>query len=215
MNACIGIISYFPDSKYRTVRAARCETLITRCREVFGLPMVIIAQNWNNEIAITEDMIVESYNSPLTILGARQALRTHFLASNYDYLIMFDDDCVLEGTSEDGQRFLTALTKNPDKYLKKDNQFKLFAVSKDTYNRFPLPPLGVENGTGIEDMAFFAVLKHSAPEDEITGFEWGGLKDASVWRDDQATTWHRQNIPQLIQNTKRYIYGQTGTEGKR
>jgi len=177
--------------------------------------MVIVAQNWNNEIAVTEDMTVESYGLPLTILGARQALCTHFLASNYDYLIMFDDDCILEGTSEDGQRFLNTLSNNPNKYLKKDNQFKLFAISKNAYERFALPPLGVENGTGIEDMAFFAILKHSAPEDEITGFEWDGLKDASVWRNDQATTWHRQNIPQLIQNTKRYIQEQTGTLGNR
>ena len=127
------------------------------------------------------------------------------MQSGFDYLIMLDDDCILEGKPEDGQRFLRILAANPGKYLKKDNEFKLFAISRSLYEKYPLPPLEVEKGTGIEDFAFFTMLKSLAPKDEIKGFNWGGLKDASVWANDRTTSWDRSNFLQLFRNTQKYL----------
>lgn len=210
MNACIGIISYFPDNEHRAVRIARCAALIAKCKEVFaGLPILIVAQNWRDEIP-ADGITVYPYAEALSIVGARKELRKKFLESGYDWIILFDDDCALEGTSGDGLRLLQALTQNPGKYLAKDNQFKLCAISRGIYSQFDIPALSVEAGTGIEDMAYFAILARSAPQARITGFEWGGLGDGSVWMNDAATTWHRQNIPQLVRNTKAYIDGLAG-----
>ena len=46
MTKCIGIISYFPDdNKVRQIRIGKLNELLKRCDELFGLPILIVAQN--------------------------------------------------------------------------------------------------------------------------------------------------------------------------
>lgn len=46
MNVCIGIISYLPpDQDIRSQRLEKLNKLITKCDEIFKLPIIIIAQN--------------------------------------------------------------------------------------------------------------------------------------------------------------------------
>lgn len=46
MTKCIGIISYFPDDKrVRKIRIDKLNKLLLRCDELFGLPIIIVAQN--------------------------------------------------------------------------------------------------------------------------------------------------------------------------
>ncbi|MBQ6628015.1 MAG: hypothetical protein IJH65_04285 [Methanobrevibacter sp.] len=46
MNICVGIISYLPDDpEVRQKRLNKLNTLVTKCDELFKLPIIIIAQN--------------------------------------------------------------------------------------------------------------------------------------------------------------------------
>ena len=49
MKICIGIISYLPDDKeLRSIRIDRLNKTILDCNRLFNLPILIIAQNWND-----------------------------------------------------------------------------------------------------------------------------------------------------------------------
>jgi len=64
--------------------------------------VIIIAQNWGDTMPTQIDSVVtlHKYKSKLGITGARRALRNAFLSSEYDYMIMLDDDIVLTGNFE-------------------------------------------------------------------------------------------------------------------
>ena len=95
----IGIVSYFPDNiNDRKKRITRFKKLLEQIGMFFSeIPIIIIAQNWNgyNPICNKNELIVYNYKR-LGILNARKELRKKFLESEYDYLIMFDDDCIIE-----------------------------------------------------------------------------------------------------------------------
>jgi hypothetical protein len=51
----------------------------------------------------------------LGILGARKMLRTKFLETDYDYLIMCDDDIVLETKVDNApQKYFEKIDKHPE-----------------------------------------------------------------------------------------------------
>lgn len=46
MKVCIGIVSYLPeDEQVRAVRVKRLNHLLDQCKRLYGLPVLIIAQN--------------------------------------------------------------------------------------------------------------------------------------------------------------------------
>ena len=105
--------------------------LLHSCNDIFNLPIIIIAQNYNeddlkqikqiNNISIYEFV-------KLGIVGARNALRNIFLKSSYSYLIMLDDDCSISGTKEAGQKYLSQIDENPNCYYEFNKSLlKLFA----------------------------------------------------------------------------------------
>ena len=136
MKPCIGIVSYFPnDPKIRPIRIARLDALLQRCSQVLDLPILIVAQNWQDYQIKSNcsKIIVYSYKGRLGIVGARRKLREIFLNSEYDYLIMLDDDAELRGDKALFDRFLKELESNPDGFCKiKDNTLlQLFSISKE------------------------------------------------------------------------------------
>ena len=111
METCIGIISYLPDNQSRLTRFIKLKELIKKCNNIFDVPIIIIAQNWDdsniNSIKIdTGKVIIYNYKNKLGITGARRMLRKYFLESKFDYLIMLDDDSVLVGNYSDGRKYL-------------------------------------------------------------------------------------------------------------
>ena len=42
----IGIISWLPNDDTRIIRQKRLEELLVKCDNLFNLPIIIIAQNW-------------------------------------------------------------------------------------------------------------------------------------------------------------------------
>ena len=58
------------------------------------------------------DIIRVGYDKPLGIIQARIKLREEFLASNFDYMIMLDDDSKIIG--HDGSVYLKEIESHPD-----------------------------------------------------------------------------------------------------
>lgn len=209
MKIAIGIISYFPDAAdLRAERVRRCAFLISSCKALFPqLPIVIIAQNWRGEIE-EAGLLVQHHAAPLGISAAREALRQYILEGGYDYVILFDDDCMLDAEPADAQRFLELLSANPAKFIgAREGMLKLFAVSREILSSEPVPPLCVSDSTGLEDYALWKILRHSYPDAEIKGYDWGTLCEISSWWGDKYSTWPREHIPELVQKTHAYLEG--------
>ena len=76
------------------------------------MPIIIVAQNWGDDIEI-EHATVFKYANKLGITEARRKLREIFLDSDYDYLIMLDDDAKLVGTKEDADKYIQQIEDHP------------------------------------------------------------------------------------------------------
>ena len=96
---CIGIISYLPD-KIRDERLEKIKSLLNECSLYFpSIDIIIISQNYKDYFpeVNSNKIILYSYKNKLGILNARKKLREIFINSDYDYLIMMDDDIKLTG----------------------------------------------------------------------------------------------------------------------
>ncbi|MCM1323046.1 MAG: hypothetical protein NC218_02570 [Acetobacter sp.] len=202
---CIGIISYFPDKEeLRNERVYRCRFFFDQLREYFpDVPIIVIAQNWRNEIDISDNMMVYSYDKPLTILGARRTLTQKFLFSDYTHIITFDDDCVLRGGRESAIKFLAFVGRNQDRYINQRNLFKLSVFPRRIFEKYPLPDMQTEKGEGMEDLAYFEILRQH--ERGILDISETGLSETSEWRYDSYSTYERPSASKLLKNTASYI----------
>jgi hypothetical protein len=156
MKICIGIISYFPDNiKVASNRINKLNTLIRDCDQIFDLPITIIAQNWskyNTQIKLSKNCNIIEYNEGLGIPQARKALRDWFLESEYDYLIMLDDDCILQGNKAGGLNYINQLKSHPCGVgTFRDRLLKLFAISKEIYREVDIRQVDLIKGEASED----------------------------------------------------------------
>jgi len=211
MNICIGIISYLPDdNEVRLSRIKRLNNLLIKCDELFRLPILIVAQNWSNvEIAKLKEskLIIYNHRNPLGITGARKVLREKFLNSEYDYLIMLDDDSELTGTREGALDYLKQIESHPKMYgLFKSMLLKLFAISKEVYQLIDFPDLDAVKGDFFEDMYLIMALNKKYPDKKFT-FKRGQLSESSNSASDPFSTWyHKQYIKkQMGDRTRKLI----------
>lgn len=108
------------------------------------------------------------YYEKLGITGARRELRQKFLESDYDYLIMLDDDCVLTGTPEAASRYLAIIEDHPEAFgTFKGTLFKLFAISREMFALVDFPNLEAERGEIFEDIFLVSLLRQKYPEKEF------------------------------------------------
>ena len=96
-------------------------------------------------------------------MKARNVLRDEFLKTRFDYLIMFDDDAIIQCDDESAHiDYMKALDEHPDgfclvkkenptTYLYADSQLNLCAVSRYIYEREPLPDVNPQKGEAFED----------------------------------------------------------------
>lgn len=122
VNKVIGIVSYLPSDFNRQNRKNRFLSLLAQLNHYWPeLPIIIIAQNWGQENIIPpkyiEKIDVFYYDKPLGILKARQLLREKFLETNYEQLIMFDDDAIIATTDEYAQKFIQACDDHPKGFM--------------------------------------------------------------------------------------------------
>ena len=119
LKKCFGIISWFPDEPiHRKQRLERLNHTFKHLINLFGedIEFLIIAQNWQDYKVpkFVKHKIIHKFNK-LGILGARKMLRTKFLESKYDYLIMCDDDIVLNPEVENApKKYLEELDKHQE-----------------------------------------------------------------------------------------------------
>ena len=209
-NKCIGIISYLPDNKSRNNRLNRLKTLINTCNNLFNLPIYIVIQNYHED----EINLVTKYRNVSTsqnynkcgIVGARRKLREWFINSQYECLIMLDDDSIICGNRDDACKYLKQLDDNPNMFYEfTSSLLKLFAISKNIFKEVDFEDINPENGDGFEDRVFVGRLRKLFPNNRYI-IEKGNLYECSLSTKDPDSTWYdNQDIKQMLLNTNKYL----------
>ncbi len=194
-----GIISYFPDAdtdyhKYvREQRMRRCSELLqTLNRLWFNVDIMVIAQNWQ-DYKPPINLTAFNYESKLGILTARKVLRQKFLESDYDYLIMLDDDAVIK--SNDPEAFMREIDSHPDGFgvvRRMNHALNLCAISRYIYSQMDLPDIDVEKGEGFGDDVFVAQCFARYPEKSFD-FPDDCIRDTSL-KSQLPSTWRAESV---------------------
>lgn len=210
MKICIGVISYLPDNKkLREIRVEKLSNLLHQCDELFKLPIMIIAQNWD-ELELNRlnnsKVILYNYKNKLGITEARRALRNKFLASEFDYLVMLDDDILLKGDETSIGKYIEQIEAHPNMYgTFKQLTLQLFAISKEVYKLVDFPAGGPENSDFFEDMYIIMAL-NKLHEDRKFTFNKYNLDAMANATDCITSTWYAGQSRHLIgDNTRRLI----------
>lgn len=224
MKKVIGIISWFPNKQPdRQQRIDRLERLLTQLNDMWpDLPIMIVAQNWQGyEVqSVPQDKLTINRYVELGILGARKKLRKNFLASDFDYLIMFDDDAIIYYDNEDlPQMYLSEIdnhpngfcfikTKNPSTPYNPyaDSQLNLCAISRYIYQQVDVPDLDPQKSEGFEDRVLSYLLHIKFSEYEFDAPE--GIKCIHFRNKEEPvpSTWSQRehhDWKHLVSNTLR------------
>lgn len=212
MNIVFGFISWFPGDKRRNERINRLNKCFEQIKNIFGdVNYLIIAQNWQDYTVpeFVKNVDIFKY-SKLGILGARKKLREHFLESNYDFLIMCDDDIVLK-TNKDFSKeyFFSEIMKHPNGYffLKHGWALSFCGISKAMYQKEPMIDLDPEKGEAYEDVTFAELLKYKYPKEEFKIKNIDFLQNkAEYYHKEHKSTWDckQVNHEDLTLRTKFY-----------
>ena len=174
MKKVFGIPSWLPDNEPdRTQRAKRINRLFKQLNDLWPeVDILVIAQNWQDfkPIETKNKQIIKTYE-PLGILKARQALREEFLKLDYDYIIMLDDDAIIEFTSDAPKQYMNEIEKHPHGFcfMPGNNskyhpycaaQLNLCAISRFIYEQEPMVPVDPQEDEGYEDSIFACLLYH-------------------------------------------------------
>ena len=182
MKFCIGIVSYLPkDAENRKLRLDRLERLLAQIDNFWPcIDILIIAQNWKdfNPIKRSNSIIKVSFENGIGIMAARNALRNSFLRSNYDYIIMFDDDAIISGSKDDAIALVSTMEKNLNGFAfvkggtnmycpYVDSQLNLAIISKKIFTDTPFPEINPQKEEGYEDRIFSTLLHNKYPNSEF------------------------------------------------
>lgn len=189
MKICIGMISYLPNNEIREKRIKSIQELFLKLDELFyDIPVMVVSQSWGDYEPDTKlNLIRDDYAIPLGIINARIRLRELFLKSDYDYMIMLDDDCIIEGSS--ARKYLKEIDDHPDGFGWFSNHLlKLFAISKNIYSQIEMPHIDAESFEGFEDKLFISMCRIRFPDYEFE-FSHDELKEISYETHKTPSTW--------------------------
>ena len=208
MKILIGIISYLPkDSNVRKHRLDTLVKLIHRCNYLFRLPIYVVIQNYTSDdvklISSIKNVTCSSNYTQLGILNARRELRKYFLDSSYTNLIMLDDDCIINGNSQDAKNYLEQIENNSDCFIEfNDTLLKLFCISKEIFKDVDYDEINPELEEGFEDRVFVSKLRRLY-KDKRRVFDKGNLEECSISGKDIYSTWYNtQDIEKMLKNTE-------------
>ncbi len=181
LKKCFGIPSWFPDKEPdRTQRQERINRLFKQLNDLWhDIDILVIAQNWQDfkPIETKNKQIIKEYPE-LGILGARKTLREEFLKAGYDYIIMMDDDCIIQVDNEHAaDDYMQELENHPQGFcfirpsgkVRGSNykyhpyigaQLNLCAISRYIYEREPMVDLDPQKNEAYEDSVFACLLHH-------------------------------------------------------
>ena len=214
MKKVFGIISWFPDDLiYRKQRLERLNKTFAHLIDLFGknIEFLIIAQNWQDYQVpdSVKNTLIYKFDK-LGILGARKMLREKFLESEYDYLIMCDDDIVLEPQIKDAaKKYLAEIDKHPEgfSFIRYGWSLTFCAVSKWIYEKVPMVDVDPEKNEGYEDMVFPNLLHYKYPKKEFqTSHLFKFLQNTKEYKVDHQSTWMIQGIKYNELQLKTEIY---------
>ena len=203
MNICIGIISYLPDEQnLRDKRLNRLINLLKQCDEFFKLPILLVAQNFKNDfnfMPINSRLYIYNYKNKLGITGARINLRKYFLKSNFDNIILLDDDMKL--TNEDNAiKYLREIDGKYDFYYIKSWLLNFSCISKNGMKKIIFEPeIDPEKGLGFEDWVFYEkCLKVLNKKAIVSSLPVGKRRD---YLNDEYSTWITPELANSSKNT--------------
>ena len=202
MNKVIGIVSYLPDDKViRDKRIKLLTNLIYKLDSIFNLPIIIIAQNYQ-DFKIDSANCTCYYYPKLGITGARKMLREVFLNTDYEYLIMLDDDCTIFGDNRAAKEYLKEIDNNPGMFYEFNSSLlKLFAIHRDLLEQVDFRDINPENGDGFEDRLFVNDLRIKFPEKRFI-LQVKKLREQSISTRDPLSTWYtNQDIKKMLEKT--------------
>jgi len=197
-----GIISWFPDDEpHRGQRLSRLNQTFKHLTDLFGteIEFLIIAQNWKDYKVpeFVKHTIIHKFDK-LGILGARKMLREKFLESDYDYLIMCDDDIVLKPEIENApQKYMEELDKYPQgfSFVRYGWSLTFCAISKYIYEKEPMVDVDPEKNEGYEDMVFPLLLHYKYPQNEFkTSNLFSFHQHEAKFKKDHKSTWMVRGI---------------------
>lgn len=208
MKICIGIVSYIPSSNSND-RKNSIQKLVNQINTIFdGIPIMFITQNWKDFNIHSKNKVIRyDYDKPLGITPARIELRRRFLESEYDYLIMLDDDSDLVGSGTD---YIREIKLHPDGFGWFSNHLlKLFAISKYVYSNVEMPNISAEKVEGFEDKIFISMCRIKYPDREFE-FDRSKLDEVSYCSPTgpKSTWWNSytaSHIKDLTIRTDKYI----------
>lgn len=173
-----GVISYLPDAindRYTVMlreRRRRCDEMLSKLNEYWpDIDVMFVAQNWKDyqPIEVQNKVTVFHYTEKLGIIGARKELRKKFLESDYDYMIMIDDDAIISTEAPDA--YISLIDTHPDGFGAvhgyEHGPMNFLAISKFVYSQVEVPDVNPENGEGFEDDIFFASCISKFPEKQF------------------------------------------------
>lgn len=219
-----GIVSWLPQ-KDRELRVERLNRLLNNIKSVFGSSnIIIIAQDWNEYKPLNDfnnhNLQIFNYGR-LGIIKARHTLREKFLESGYKFLVMLDDDCIIENEVENGGKlFLEEIVKHPNGFSViqddtghyKPSQLNLFVISRELYEKEPLLQVDAEKDEGFEDEIFTNYLHYKYPDNEFTThfvththFRNPNEKAPSTWAHTRKRKWDnlRANTKLCVEEFKK------------
>ena len=210
-----GVVSYLPSKQPdRNLREERLTRMFRQIHDVFGdVDWLVVAQNWGNyeppgEVASRVE--VHKYDR-LGILKARKELRKLFLQSKYDYIIMLDDDVILQ---VDGpliaQAYMDELNMHPNGFYfpqYKSAQLNMCAISRHVYEMEPMVDVDPQNNEGYEDTVFSNLLRYKYPNlsfDTIHGFRCTQFHNPN---EKAPSTWSNSSVKHgmIWKQTKYYL----------
>ena len=220
MKKCFGIISWFPDEfPARGQRQDRINRLFKQLNTLWpDIDILVIAQNWKGfkPINVRNKVIIKNY-SALGILWARKVLRQEFLRLSYDYIIMFDDDAIIETKNDAHIKYMEEIDKHPNGFCfihgaknrfddYKAAQLNLCAISRYIYEKEDIPKVNPQKNQGFEDHIYSLLLHvkyrnfEFMPPKEITHIQFQNKNE------DAPSTWARKEGIRCAQNIKHTDY---------
>ena len=222
-----GIISYFPwEQPARKQRQDRLDRLLKQLGTYWAdIPVMIISQQWNyyNPATWCKNKIIRYDYPKLGILAARQELRKHFLESNFDYLIMFDDDAIIETTLSLAVQYIQNIEQHPQGFCfikgkgsspytdYADSQLNLCAISRWIYEKEPIPNIDPQKSQAFEDRIWSTLLhfkyadkEFDAPEGlKCTHFKNPNETAPSTWSNEKRYQW--KEMREMTRKIEEYI----------
>jgi len=202
MKKVFGIISWFPDElTHRNQRLERLNKTFKHLIDLFGeeIEFLIIAQNWKDYQVpdFVKHTLIYKFDK-LGILGARKMLRTKFLETDYDYLIMCDDDIVLETKTDNApQKYFEEIDKHPEgfSFIQYGWALTFCAVSKWIYSRVEMVDIDPEKNEGYEDSTFPNLLHYMFTDKEFkTNNLFKFVQHKAEYKKNHKSTWMTKDI---------------------